>query len=243
MKKKIVIVAAILSIVVSGCIIKSIHPFYHEEDVVFKEELLGTWIDSDSSVWKFSQHMSFGSFMGPEKADNSYEVVYCENENDTSYFNVHLFQLKGDYYLDFMPEVDENIGDKWASYHFFPAHSIARLKLVGDNNFSFLWYDEEWLEDLFDQNRVRISHEYTDTPGGYEQYILTAETSELQKFIVKFGAEIDVFEKINLDSIKNIGNPLEIQEAFYQEIETYTKSNPDISDPIFLSLSKIKNLE
>ena len=99
MNRKLISLVAILTILVSSCIVRSIHPFYKDKDVVFKKELLGTWIDSDSSAWKFSQHMYYESFMGPKKAANSYDVVYCEEENDTSYFNVHLFMLKGDYTL------------------------------------------------------------------------------------------------------------------------------------------------
>ena len=243
MKKKIVIVAAILSIVVSGCIVRSIHPFYHEEDVVFKKELLGTWMDSDSSVWKFSQNRRFDGLLRPEVSDNSYDVVYSENENDTSYFHVHLFTLKGNYYLDFMPEEEKNIGDKWASYHFIPTHSIARLEFISDHNISFFWFGEEWLENLFEQNKVRISHEYINTSGSYEQYILTAETDELQKFIVKFGSEIDYFENINFDSIRNVGNGIEIQNAVTKEMENYSSFVTDDKDVIFLSMRKIQDLE
>lgn len=243
MKNKLITVTVILSIIVSSCIVRSIHPFYKESDVVFKSELLGTWLDSDSSKWVFSQRIYHESFLGPEKKDNSYEVVYYEKENDTSYFYVHLFMLKGDYYLDFLPDMDDNIGDKFASFHFIPAHSIARLKFIGDQNLCFFWYDEDWLGTLFEQNKVKISHEFINPTGRYKEYILTAETSELQKFIVKYGPEIDVFEKINFDSIENIGITEEIHNAVVDKMDTYNDSDGDRSYVIYLSMIKTKDVE
>ncbi|MCK4922543.1 MAG: hypothetical protein KAS71_15930 [Bacteroidales bacterium] len=243
MKNKLIILTAILSLIISSCIVRSIHPFYKDSDVVFKSELLGTWLDSDSSKWVFSQRIYQESFLGPEKKDNSYEVVYYEEGNDTSYFYVHLFMLKGEYYLDFFPDEDDNIGDKFASFHFFPTHSIARIKLVGDENLSLFWYDEGWLGNLFEENRVKISHEYINPSGNYEQYILTAETSELQKFIVKYGAEIDIFEKINFDSIRNIENKFDIQNTIIDEMEAYCNSEEDNTDVIYLSMIKIEDVE
>ncbi|MCF8391292.1 MAG: hypothetical protein K9H12_11410 [Bacteroidales bacterium] len=241
MKNKLILVATILSIVVSSCIVKSIHPFYYDKDVEFKTELLGTWLDSDSSKWEFSQRIFQESFLGAEKKDKSYKAVYYEDEKDTSYFNVHLFKLKEKYYLDFLPEVEDNIGDKFGSIHFIPTHSIARVEFVGDNNICFFWYDQDWLANLFEQNRIKISHEFIKTPGSSEEYILTAETSELQKFLVKYGSEINVFEKINFDSIINLKDELKIHNTIIEKMESY--NNSDENDLIYLSIRKIDNVE
>lgn len=181
--------------------------------------------------------------MAPEVKDNSYKAVYCESKNDTSYFEVHLFKLRGNYYLDFLPEIDNNIGDKWASIHFIPTHSIARLEFVGDQNLCFFWYDQDWLSTLFEQNRVRISHELINPSSNSEQYILTAETEELQKFIMKFGSEIDVFEKINFDSIQNLKDEIAIHNTIIDKMEEYNKTGDDKSEVIYLSMRKIDNVE
>jgi len=242
MKNKLILVATILTIVVSGCIVKSIHPFYKDNDVEFKTELLGTWLDSDSAEWKFTQKIH-QKFMAPEKKENYYEAVYSESKNDTSYFKVHLFKLKGNYYLDFLPEIEDNIGDTWASIHFIPTHSIARLELVGDRNLCFFWYDEDWLSTLFEQNRVKISHEIINPSGSDEQYVLTAETEELQKFILKFGSEIDVFEKINFDSIQNLNDEIVIHNTIIDKMESYNNIDDDRSEVIYLSMRKIEDAE
>jgi hypothetical protein len=47
------------------------------------------------------------------------------------------------------------------------------------------WFAEEWLTELFEQNRIRIKHETIEFPN-YERHLLTATTDELQKFIKKY---------------------------------------------------------
>jgi len=48
------------------------------------------------------------------------------------------------------------------------------------------WYGEEWLTDLFEQNRIRIKHETVQVAPDMPRHILTASTNELQKFITKY---------------------------------------------------------
>ena len=47
------------------------------------------------------------------------------------------------------------------------------------------WYGDEWLNELLEQNRIRIKHERVES-AEYDRQVLTAETDELQKFIRKY---------------------------------------------------------
>jgi hypothetical protein len=57
------------------------------------------------------------------------------------------------------------------------------------------WYGEDWLEELFEQNRIRIKHETVTSPG-YDRQVLTASTDELQKFIRKYANDPKTVEEI-----------------------------------------------
>ena len=48
--------------------------------------------------------------------------------------------------------------------------------------------DREWIEKLFDENKIRIKHEVIDGDA-----VLTASTDDLQKFFTKYVNDKDAF--------------------------------------------------
>lgn len=222
MKRKILISTLIILVTLGGCLVKSLHPFYKESDVEFRQALLGTWTDSEGNTWEFTQATEPTSFMGEPKLKDAYRVILTDSDSieQDSYFVVTLFQLKSLYFLNFEPMREENIGDSFGAMHFVPGHSVARIHFFGDRNVLFHWYDEDWLNTLFEENRVKISHEIIQ-PAGYSEksYILTASTDELQKFLIKFGPEADIFSQIDFGSIPVNGDPAEIQGRIDIKIE------------------------
>jgi hypothetical protein len=194
MKTKTIILTVMLAVLLSGCLVKSLHPFYNESDVIYKQELTGTWLDEDSARWVISR-FSFtqGLFKG-DSLDNSYFVELYEDSLVPSKFNVHLFSLDGLLYLDFLPVRDDS-GKELYDIHLVPAHTLARVNFDDNDRMTISWFNEDWLNRLFEENRLKISHEVINSSAeGYgTQYVLTASTDELKKFIVKYGNDPNVF--------------------------------------------------
>jgi hypothetical protein len=206
MKTKAIVLIVIMAAMMSGCLVKSLHSFYDESDVIYKPELTGKWLDDDSSKWVISR-FSFpkGLFKG-DSLDNSYLVEMYEDTVRPSRFNVHLFKVDGILYLDFLP-VKEDSDKEFYDIHLVPAHSLARVSFDSNDRMSISWFNEEWLNKLFEENRVKISHEViqSDETGYGKQYVLTASTGELKKFIVKYGNDPNAFsddENKNFISLK-----------------------------------------
>lgn len=242
--KSIFLIVLLISIFLSGCIVKSLHPFYKDSDIEFRPELLGTWLDQDSGVWEFSELFYSETFMGKEQKDNSYKAVLRDpsGKDKDSWFIVTLFKIKNATYLDFEPYIEDNIGDNMAALHFVPSHSVARVEFYSDGNFAFFWYDEEWLKELFEQNRVKISHEVIqqEKSESMTAYVLTASTEELQKFLLKYGEEINIFNRINAENVKKGKNYYEIFEILENELEQNMESNGTIGgNLIYSNLRKI----
>jgi len=175
------IVAGLFLIFLSGCI-PSIHPLYTEEDIVFKTELLGSWKDGDSK-WVFAQ-----------RGENGYLLKYYEKENyfmDTttfSDFEVTLLKLGKNYYLDFYPGDNDQLDfSSLLISTLLPVHIFAKVDFV-DEGVEISFFDRDWLEELLEENRIRIAHEKTP-----EYFVLTASTDELQKFVIKYSDVEDAF--------------------------------------------------
>jgi len=150
-------------------------------------------------------------FMGPARHDSSYQITYYEDEAKYSILTGTLFQINGVKYVDFTPAPDEDhFTSDMTSYHHVPVHTLARVQYCKDSILIY-WYGDEWLNDLFEQNRIRIKHE-TVSLADYDRQLLTADTEELQKFIRKYANDPktvedieEIFAKGNTDGKEDYG--------------------------------------
>ncbi|MDP1621211.1 MAG: hypothetical protein Q8M08_02620 [Bacteroidales bacterium] len=195
MKEKNIFLISLMIILVSGCFVKSLHPFYREKDLLFKKELLGTWTGDDSSEWKIEQNRKFSGIFKPDIPENVYLITYTDKKG-TSQFIVNLFKLGNRLFLDFYPEEKES-SNELRSLHLVAMHTVARVDLAPDKMI-IRWYNEEWLIGLFKQNKIRIAHEKVPYESGKIddnfQVILTASTGDLQKFMLKYAEDPNAFK-------------------------------------------------
>ena len=208
MKTKLLSAAGLLMVMLlSGCLVKSLHPFYTEKDLVSKPELIGNWAGQDSAsgeirqAWEISQHMVFAGLFKDEKPGRGYDITYTDAKGKSKFY-AHLFSLGGQMYLDFyLPDIE---GQDLAVMHLIPAHSLAKVEIEKDK-ITIMWYNEDWLVKLFNENRIRIAHERIPydldekNPDNF-QVVLTAPTADLQKFILKYGNDPNAFMTDNKKS-------------------------------------------
>jgi len=179
----------------TGCLVSSLHPFYKAKDKFYDPVMVGNWMDGDSCIWTIRPNERSESFMGPSIPDSTYRVTYYEEEDSKSVLTGTLFRLNGVDYVDFFPAEDEDhFVAEMAGFHHIPVHTLARVQYSRDSILMY-WYGEDWLNELFEQNRIRIKHETVSAPD-YDRHILTASTDELQKFIKKYACDPKTVEEI-----------------------------------------------
>lgn len=162
----------IAAIVLAGCVVNSIYPYYTAKDVTYDPVLLGTWGDAtnpnDQETWQFE-----------ELTDQTYKLT-IQNTGETNTFDTHLFTLGKERFLDCLPR-------QRAAYH-APQHFLLRVKSLTPT-LELQLLDYGWLSKLVEQNPKAIRHIIvpkeagTSNEGG--ELTLTADTAELQKFIRK----------------------------------------------------------
>ena len=210
MRRSFVIFTILVLASLTGCLVSSLHPFFKEKDKFYDEEMAGTWIDGDSCIWTIQRNTYFTQFMGTEKLDNSYKITYFEEEDKPGSFVGTLFQLKGVNYVDFYPDSNEDhcVND-FLCWHHVPTHTLARVQYNSDSILLY-WFAEEWLTELFEENRIRIKHE-TIEYADFTRQLLTASTDELQKFIKKYVSGPKMSEEVDKVFAKGYTDD---QEAF-----------------------------
>jgi hypothetical protein len=193
----------------SAACLTSLHPWFTGEDLVFEPALVGTWVDAadPDTTWVFTR-----------RDDTTYTLIDTRNESEPDPLNkaaakpkkivaapltARLMRLGEARYLDICA------GDEWTDssmlgYLLVNSHLLAKIRLEGDAlRVAFL--DDDRLETLLGEKRVILPHEVVDVGGDADypptrihssgrRVLLTAPTSELQRFLATYAASGDAFE-------------------------------------------------
>jgi glucose-6-phosphate 1-dehydrogenase len=194
-----ILIPIICCILLNSCIVKSLFPFYTKETVHFEETFLGIWADKNdknrkwtilslSDIDKVEKEMDSSSNKKEsdktfEKYKKGYLAIYGhENEESKTTFLVMPFKIDNQIFLDFTPfyvSTDKKLLD----HHLIATHSLVKFDIEDENNVSIKWLSSDKIGELISNNRIKIKHEKI---GFEEEYLLTASSEELQKFIKKF---------------------------------------------------------
>jgi hypothetical protein len=188
MKIRTVLLILGLTGIIVSCI-PSLYPLYRDRDLIIDDRLEGLYETGENEYWKIRRlYPDFEKLTGDwghYKTGYTYKLSVRE-EGKLEEFALHMLALGDDVYLDFFP-VDYNIRHGFLDMHLVPTHIFAKAEITGQA-LILHFFDMEWLEDLIDSKKIKISHVETQ-----DRYLLTAKTEELQKFITKFANDSTTF--------------------------------------------------
>ena len=163
---------ASLALALSGCVVTSVYPFYFAKDLAFEPALVGEWKNAEKpdEHWRFEQASA-----------NRYRIT-SESGGKTAVFEGHVFKLNRQAFLDLTTGGwKEDIEPEPV-----PSHLVARIiqlkptvKLAGISS--------DWLKELLTNNPTAIRHLVIQNGEKPEncRFVLTADTAELQRFVLK----------------------------------------------------------
>lgn len=181
MKKRNIVLAAAIAVLFAACI-PSINPFYTDKDVVFEPKLLGEWQEKEKAdepeIWRFE-----------EGKDKVYKLTITEKEGKQGEFEAHLFKLKQEYFLDIVAsEIGTNVADL-VKVSLIPGHLLLRVSQI-DPELKLAMVDFDWLDKHLKDHPKALAHHREN-----DRIFLTAETADLQSFVVKHLGEDELFGK------------------------------------------------
>ena len=147
-------------IILSSCNIMSLNPFYNSSNMVFKQELLGHWMDNSG---KFEITLNKG--MG-----GSYSVL-CVESGISSRYNAILFKIKDQYFFDVSPACET--GKKLYDSTVLGCHILAKCS-----------FNEEQVKCQLFSSDYFSNPSITTTPLSDKQ-LITSSTSEIISYLEK----------------------------------------------------------
>jgi len=166
----------VLALLLSSCVVKSLHAFYTQDLLFFEQKFIGNWQDSDNAHWsvlpfkevilKENHKENISELEKDElKLYNSYKdgyVVYFEKDSTKSSFLAMPFKINNQLFLDFTPiedrESEQSQNDLYRM-HLINTHSLAKLDMDSKDEASMKWLDHDNIKVLLDEVRTKIKHE------------------------------------------------------------------------------------
>jgi hypothetical protein len=192
----------LIAVLLGGCVpVMSLHPLFTEENIVFEEKLLGTWVDdldSPKGTWEFKRVTDIAQkdweLPPPKKPEKAYKLVLLNNEEGTKgSFFAHLVRLEGRLFMDVFPsqlpcaQMDPKQDWVFNTVFLIPGHSFAVIDAI-EPQLKIRWTTEDEMKKLLKDEPKAVKHELVE-----DRIVLTASTDELQKFVLKYADDKRVF--------------------------------------------------
>lgn len=167
MKKTMFALAS--GLLLTGCVVTSVHPFYSRKDVSFEPSLVGQWTNTQSNEsWSFAKQES-----------DAYHLIYV-SDGKTNLATAHFFKLNSQSFLDFVSADSECE----VLPPPVPSHLLLRVTKISPT-LRLAPLNHDWLKGLIEKNPKILHHEWVDGKADDGRVVLTGETEELQQFLSK----------------------------------------------------------
>ena len=198
-KVPIILGFTFLLIFLSSCL-TTLHPIFTEKDLAYDPKLIGTWnIEREGNKERvtISNLATENSVELPGNISHikqkgyliSYEHEHSENPERYIAFLARI----GKYlYLDYYPaykKEDQKIDEIFGA-HYVKMHTSYRVEILNDGSFELSQLDGSYVNNLIDQKKIRINHE----TGADDNIVITASTSELQQYLIKYSDEPEAYD-------------------------------------------------
>lgn len=182
-----VLFAVLGTMVFATSCVQSLYPLAKEKNqVVFKNELLGKWKESDES-----------EYFVDSSSNKTYRVTVVDHPkidsrekkfSDTSHFLMTLVNVQGKYFLDCFPDTSHRafyqLGEQTVNF-LLPVHFILKVNVIARDSIEIASVSHDGLLKLINQKKFGISYHQigsdqillSQTPGK-----LQAKLTELDKF-------------------------------------------------------------
>jgi hypothetical protein len=169
MNKKVMVLFSATMLVLAGCIVTSVHPFYTANDAVYEPLLIGGW----TNVQESDEHWMFS-----KEGKDFYRLAYVSS-GKTNLTQAHLFKLKDQLFLDVaaLGQESEILPPP------VPTHLLLRVFQIGPT-VRMAALNHDWLKALLEKDPKMLLHKMIEEPNE-QRVVLTAETKEIQAFLNK----------------------------------------------------------
>ena len=160
--RRLLAFAVLVAILMQGCFVYSVNPFYNQEDLVTDEALDGNWHNKASKKdrWCFKQQ------------DTVSYVITRDQDGEKTEYKASLFRIDGEELLDVYPE------DNCRGFAVMPVHLALRFERKKDI-ITLTPLDYRAVGEELRNKRFEVEHIFVEE----DVVLLTDATPKLRQFL------------------------------------------------------------
>ncbi len=179
----LIMILICIPLVLVGCIIRTLYPIYDKNNIILTDILSGSWVKkSDAKEW-----VELWQFVYEE--DGLYNLslitkygINNQIEIDTAYFEAVVCDVNKHKYLDLTPDYKQifkaDLSNRFDCAFLIPSHTFLKFEISGNQLYLYI-PSFDAIENILAKGSYNLSYKKL----GKNDYIITADTKELQKFI------------------------------------------------------------
>ncbi len=191
-----ILLPLLAAMMLSGCFMQSLQPFYSQQMVVQMPELSGKWLlvsaGNENVTKKYPEPWIF---------DQS--TLRTFDKGVASLLNVVWFRIDDALFADFSASDSEQTTqlNAWWTMHSISVHSVCKV-LIDKETLSLIPLDGEWISKAIDKREIPLS--YALVGGKSDHYVLTSSSQELAAFLKKYRHSPEAFPMDNAHVLRRI---------------------------------------
>jgi len=179
MKRLLISGCMVVVLLLSGCVTKSLNGIATQENIVFDQDLVGKWGESDDDSLLIIE----------ASGENGYTFGGKDEEGRSFSISVYLCKINDRMFLDIYPEdYDINMSDMIA-LHLIRAHTFYLVEQIRPT-FKIKSINDSWLKKYLKENPGKIAYSVIDG-----DVVLTDNTEKLQSFLDELTGIEGAFEE------------------------------------------------
>ena len=179
-----ILFVSFLLLFLSSCL-STLYPIFHENDVVFNQQLLGSWKYIEDKKEKFIEFRKIPDDRKSELTASIKKISdkgYLVSRTDSlgvvlSQAFVFLAKIGKNYYLDYYPaEMPSQKGtNKFYKSHYVKIHMSYKIDFKDNDHFEMKRFEVAFLDKLIEDNKINIRHVIVEGSN-----VITASQEDLQ---------------------------------------------------------------
>ncbi|MHC4394725.1 MAG: hypothetical protein ACYS1A_03650 [Planctomycetota bacterium] len=174
----------LLAVILGGCV-PSLNSLFTENELIFEENLLGTWAEDDSrETWQFKR--------GSDDPNNKfYEMTYTDS-NGKGVFFAGLGKINDVMFLNIYPhepELDKT--NDFYKFHILRVNTFMKIEQI-EPTLKMAMMSPDTIKEMLENDPNIIEHKFIENG---ERILLTASTKQLQQFMKEHANDKDLFDE------------------------------------------------
>ena len=179
----------LLAVVLAGCVIHSLEPFYTPKSQILPKEALGQWQLLQSAGDEVSD-TNVRSWLIEVADDNHCKLTAYDRDNTGATFGLTFFKVGPTLFLDFVPDQpgDETKLNEYWSFAVHRVHGVCKVVLDKDH-LQLITLKYKWVADGVAKKTIALPHSGTTN----DWLLFTATPAQWEKFLLKNAGNTNAF--------------------------------------------------